>query len=163
MGVHKIVLDDDFTEEFSLIAIHCSEEDYKLAYLLNSHLGFQLGRMKEDVVFMEDDIEARFPIFQFSNETQYTTYYLVANKCKSEIEKKQESIGLFGSTTSERIVTSYLLPEFEQPDYFLKIESDYPQVPLRKHIAMINEINQVISAYEIENQKIKSNNNLIFS
>ena len=26
MGTHKLVLDDDFEEDFSLIAIHCSEE-----------------------------------------------------------------------------------------------------------------------------------------
>ncbi|MDC8005243.1 IPExxxVDY family protein [Aureisphaera galaxeae] len=163
MGVHKIILDDDFAEEFSLIGIHCSEEDYKLAYLLNSQLGFRLGRMRKDIVIEKEDIEASFPIFQFDHETQYTTYYLVGNKCKSEVLREQENAGLFGGVTSEKIVTSYLLPEFEQPDYFLKIESDYLHIPLRKHIAMINEINQVISAYEIDSDKIKSNNHLIFN
>ncbi len=163
MGIHKIILDDDFAEEFSLIAIHCSEEDYKLAYLLNNHLGFKLGRMRKDIVFQEEDKEVCFPIFQFDHEAQYTHYYLIGNKCKYEVERENENVGLFDGAISEKVVTSYLLPEFEQPDYFLKIESDYPQVPLRKHIAMINEINQVISAYEIDNDQIKSINHLIFN
>ncbi|MBX2828901.1 MAG: IPExxxVDY family protein [Flavobacteriaceae bacterium] len=163
MGVHKIILDDDFLEDFSLIAIHCSEEDYKLAYLINSFLGFRLGRMKEDVVFTLEETEISFPIFQFHYEAQYTQYYLVGNKCKWEMKKENEGMGLFGGSGSEKIVTSYLLPELEQPDYFLKIESDGTQVPIRKYIAMINEINQVISAYEVDGDKIKSNNHLIFN
>ena len=32
---HKLVLENDFQEEFSLIAIHCSEEPYKMAYMIN--------------------------------------------------------------------------------------------------------------------------------
>ncbi len=163
MGVHKIILDDDLTEDFSLIAIHCSEEDYKLAYLLNHHLKFQLTRMRDDIKFKTNGVQGCFSIFQYEYETQYTTYYLVSNKSRTTVTREHEAIGLFGGETPEKIVTSYLLPEFEQPDFFLKIESDCLQIPLRKHLAMINEINQVISAYTIDNDKIKSNNHLIFN
>ena len=33
MASHKLILEDDYQEEFSLIAIHCSEEPYKMAYI----------------------------------------------------------------------------------------------------------------------------------
>ena len=58
---------------------------------------------------------------------------------------------------------SHLLPEFKKVDFFLKIESDIEKFPLRKTIAQLNEINEVISAYVVENQNIKSHNNLIFN
>ncbi|MFT4943981.1 MAG: hypothetical protein ACI8RH_001729, partial [Flavobacteriales bacterium] len=44
MGTHKLVLDDDFEEDFSLIAIHCSEEPYKVAYILNQFARLKLRR-----------------------------------------------------------------------------------------------------------------------
>ena len=46
MGTHKLVLDEDFTEDFSLIAIHCSEEPYKVAYILNQFAHLKLRRKK---------------------------------------------------------------------------------------------------------------------
>ena len=44
MASHKLILEDDYQEEFSLIAIHCSEEPYKMAYMLNKHLSLRLSR-----------------------------------------------------------------------------------------------------------------------
>ena len=44
MASHKLILEDDYQEEFSLIAIHCSEEPYKMAYILNKHLSLRLSR-----------------------------------------------------------------------------------------------------------------------
>ncbi|MDB4299235.1 IPExxxVDY family protein [Flavobacteriaceae bacterium] len=49
MGTHKLVLDDDFEEDFSLIAIHCSEEPYKVAYILNQFARLKLRREKVDL------------------------------------------------------------------------------------------------------------------
>ena len=50
MAVHKLVLDDVFEEvEFTLLAIHCSIEDYRLAYLLNKYLGITLQRRSSNL------------------------------------------------------------------------------------------------------------------
>jgi len=163
MAVHKMILDEDFLEEFSLVAIHCSEEAYKVAYLINQHLKLCLKRKKTDLFFSNSDAEASFPIFQFEDEFQYTNYHLVSNKSKSKLINSDSGNGLFAGTVSEKIVMTHLLPEFKNADFFLKIESDFEQIPLRKNIAIINEIKQVISAYEIEASQIKSNNNLIFN
>jgi hypothetical protein len=162
MGHHKLVLDDDFKEEFSLIALHCSEEDYKMAYLLNKHLNLGLKREAVDLNFSNDHNEARFSLFHFNSSLQYTSYDFVSNKCKSLGLLDESSGGLFGEEASEKNVTTYLLPEFKKVDFFLKIYSEFSTIPLRNIIASINEINQVISAYEVNSEKIKSKNNLIF-
>lgn len=162
MAHHKLMLDEDFNEEFSLLAIHCSEEAYKMAYLLNTHLGLQLEREKIDLEYSNNGFEATFPLFQYVNDLQYTTYYLVANKCKLAVANEPGTGDLFELEPTEKMKTTFLLPEFSKVDFFLKIQSDFTTIPIRKIIASINEIKQVISSYEIANEKIKSKNNLIF-
>ena len=83
MGTHKLVLDDDFEEDFSLVAIHCSEEPYKVAYILNQFARLKLRREKSDLAFTSSGIEITLPLFGFEDRTEYTGYSLVANKCKS--------------------------------------------------------------------------------
>lgn len=162
MGHHKLVLDDDFKEEFSLIAIHCSEEDYKMAYLLNRHLDLGLRRESVDLYYSNEGLEATFPLFQYTSDLQYTSYDLVANKCKSTVQNLEVQGGLFSEEVSEKKVITFLLPEYKKVDFFLKIYSEFSTIPLRNIIATINEVKQVISAYEVDHESIKSKNNLIF-
>jgi hypothetical protein len=163
MANHKLLLDEDFKEEFFLLAIHCSEEAYKMAYLLNKHLRLRLKREEVDLDYSNNGLEVTFPLFQFNNIVHYTTYNLVANKCKSLSANVQSSGGLFDNDTSDKMISTYLLPEYKKVDYFLKIQSEFETIPLRKILSDINEIKQVISVYEIEAENIKSKNNLIFN
>lgn len=163
MAHHKLLLDEDFKEEFSLLAIHCSEEAYKMAYLLNKHLRLRLKREEVDLDYSNNGLEVTFPLFQFKNKLHYTTYNLVANKCKSLSANVQSSGGLFDDDASDKMISTYLLPEYKKVDYFLKIQSEFETIPLRKILSDINEIKQVISVYEIEAENIKSKNNLIFN
>jgi len=162
MGHHKLILDDDFREEFSLIALHCSEEDYKVAYLLNKQLNLGLKREEVDLDYSNEELIATFSLFHFNSDLQYTSYDLVSNKCKAVVQNDQNESGLFSGETSEKNVTTYLIPEFKKVDFFLKVYSEFATIPLRRIIASINEINQVISAYEVDTDNIKSKNNLIF-
>jgi len=163
MAVHKLILEDDFNNEFSLIAIHCSEEAYKMAYMLNKHVPLHLERKLVDLDFSNNGLELTFPIFEYEDELSYVLYNLVSNKSKSLSAKVHSSGGLFDQVASEKTVTTYLLKEFKNVDFFLKIHSDYEKVPTRKIVSVINEIEQVISAYSIEIENIKSKNNLIFN
>ena len=163
MTTYKLLMDDDGKETFSLLAIHCSEEAYIIAYLLNKHLGFQLKRERLDLNYVNDGLEASFPLFQFENTLQYTTYNLVANKCKTFVTNVYSSGGLFYDDTSEKTVITYLIPEYSKVDYFLKIHSEYESILLRNIITEINEIKRIISAYEIGIDDLKSINNLIFN
>ena len=160
---HKLFLENNFDDEFSLIAIHCSEEPYKMAFMLNKFASLHLIRKELDVDFSNNGLEVYFPIFEYEDENTYFEYNLVANKNKSFAANVQSSGGLFDTLISEKTITTHLLKEFKNVDYFLKIHSDYEKVPTRKLIAAINEIEQVISAYLIDNDTIKSKNNLIFN
>ena len=156
-------MDDDGKETFSLLAIHCSEEAYVLAYLLNKHLGFQLKRERLDLNYVNNGLEASFPLFQYENNFQYTIYNLVANKCKSVAANVNSSGGLFYGDASEKTVITYLIPEYNKVDYFLKIHSEHESILLRNIITEINDIKRIISAYEVGIDNLKSKNNLIFN
>jgi len=162
MAHHKLLLDDEFEELYSLIAIHCSEEAYKMAFLLNKFGQLLLKRRATDLEFQDNGLEVTFPLFEFENEFAYTNYFMVANKCKSVVAQQMSTGGLFEKEVAEKVMTTYLIPELKNVDFFLKIESDSEKVPTRKMIASINEIKEVISAYEVDLDTIKTKNNLIF-
>jgi hypothetical protein len=162
MANHKLILDDDMGEDFSLIAIHCSEEAYKMAYLLNKHVYLRLQRRRRDLDFSNDGLEITFPLFDFEDEIHYTTYYLVANKCKTVAAHTVASGSLFGGETTEEVMTKYLLPEFKKVDFFLKISSESSTKPIKKLLMQLNEIDQVISAFIVDISEVKVKENLIF-
>ena len=66
---HKLVLENDFQEEFSLIAIHCSEEPYKMAYMINKQVPLKLARKKLDVDFSNNGLDIAFAIFEFEDDS----------------------------------------------------------------------------------------------
>lgn len=162
MGHHKLVLEEELDEPFTLIAVHCSTEDYKLAYLLNRQLGTRFRRKREDLDFSTKNLIVSFPLFEYINEKKLLRYYLVANACPSIEEELELAGGLFASQISKKATTQYLIPELKNVDYFLKIYSENGDLPLREILSEINEIKQVISAYLVEIDNIKSKNNLIF-
>ena len=162
MANHKLVLDEEMDEPYTLVAIHCSEEEYKLAYLLNVQLGTRFKRRSKDLDFSSNGLLVTYPMYDFEDIQKHNSYHLVANRCRFEDTALQSSIGLFATDVCEKAKTHYLLPEFKKVDYILKIYSDFEALSLRKIISEINEIKQVISAYTIEMDDIKSKNNLIF-
>lgn len=162
MAIHKLLYDDEMEEPFSLVAIHCSEEDYKLAYLLNQNLRTRFKRNKREVDFSAQGQIITFPLYDFEDTKNYNHFYLVANKCQVIEASLQSSGGLFAETDSEKATLHYLLPEFKTVDYFLKIYADLESVPIAALVSEINRIKQVISAYSMDTDKIKSKNNLIF-
>ncbi len=162
MAHHKLILEDEMDEPFVLLAIHCGEEDYKLAYLLNKHLHTRFKRRSVDLDLSSGGLLITFPIYDFEDAKKYTQYYLVANSCRSLEAGIQSSGGLFSQTASEKGGLHYLIPEFKKADYFLKIYSDIETFPLRQLLSGINRIKEVVSAYVVEENSIKSKNNLIF-
>ena len=162
MAVHKLMLDDDFEEEYSLLGIHCSEEPFKMAYLLNQFASLRLRRKEKDLQFEFNNGVSTFPFFEYENEQQYIAYSLIANKCISQSEDMAHTGELFHDGSLDTI-THFLVPEYKKVDYLLKIYSDFELIPIRKIVSSINEIKQVISAYSIDPKQLKSKNNLIFN
>lgn len=162
MANHKLFFDEEFEEPFTLIAIHCSEEEYKVAYLMNKFLNMRFRRRKVDIDLTFDGLITTFPIFDFTDEINYNQYHLLSNKCRTIDASLQSSGGLFSEMDSDKAKDHFLLPEFKKVDFFLKIYSDFENVSVSTFISEINKIKQIISAYIVETDNIKSKNNLIF-
>lgn len=159
MAIHKLLVDDFEEDNYVLIAIHCSLEDYKLAYLLNKNLEITLKRKSKDLDY--NYLEASFSIFEWKDDKSFTKWNLVSNFDKKETKKMQSAGSLFSDSKSQSI-TNYLIPEQKKVDYFIKIESEYFLKSSKKILSKINAIAEIITAYTVNPNQLKSKNNLIF-
>lgn len=161
MAVHKLILDDFFEEaSYTLIAIHCAVEDYRLAYLLNNYLKIHLTRKRTDLDY--NNGKSIFSIFEWEDSKYLTTWNLVHNVCKIETYQKSNHQSLFDS--EEKIIQKfYLIPEYKQVSYLLKIDNEFDDDKKKRIIDTILKIPQVSTAYSLDGNELKSKNNLIFS
>ncbi|PQB05352.1 IPExxxVDY family protein [Aureitalea marina] len=163
MATQKMVLElEEFEEEYSLVAIHCSVASHKMAFILNKRLNTRLTRRPIDLEFSNRGLEVTFPLYQYDDNQSYTSYYLIGNACHSQAAQLQSSGGLFNDQSDTSQVTTFLIPEFRKADYFLKVESDLELIPLDQMVSELNQVNEVVTAYQVEPDRIKSKNNLIF-
>ena len=161
MPAHKLVLDEFFEQPFKLFAIHASVEDYRMAFLLNKNLGLRLKRARKDVDIRRNSAVSLFELYEFEDEINYCSYFLVGNVSRSKVEGRKESRSLF-EEEPESLQKSFLLPEFRQVDFFLKIEEDIEGISESTLLNQIKGVAQVSMAYPIEFDAIKSKENLIF-
>jgi hypothetical protein len=161
MAVHKLILDDAFDEAiFTLIAIHCRLEDYRLAYLLNKHLGITLSRKDSDIDYNDGQIS--YSIFEWEDQKQLVTWSLVSNICKAEELQKPDFKSLFDN--QEKVTKTFqLLPEHKTVNYFLKIDSAFSLSKEKYIVDSILKIPQIATAYSIDSSELKSKDNLIFN
>lgn len=146
----------EFEIDFHLIGIHSAEEDYRLAYLLNTHLKTKFNRYKFNLDF--ENSNAEFPMFEYLDENNFMNFYLINNK-HIEYLNNDENVGLFGGNFS---TTSYLIPEKKKVDYFLKIEGCNRMSFIQKTIEQLNTINQIVTSYNIDANSLKTKDYLIF-
>ncbi|MCK0161322.1 IPExxxVDY family protein [Allomuricauda sp. F6463D] len=153
LTTHKISA-DLFDDSFKLIAIHSDLEDYAITYAINSTCGLFLKRMKKDL-YLEGNLA--FSVFDWDDEMNDVYWTLISNKC--EVEEVLPSVGLFGNNVSKR--TDHLVKERKEVDYFLKVDA-VDETLFTEKIKSINQIANVITAYPLETDNMKSKRNLIF-
>lgn len=150
--LHKF--SDDFCEEnYVLIALHCGLEDYALAYALNMALKINLKRSKTD---LDISNKTSFPIYEWKDKLNERYWTLIVNT--SVKEEYLEVHDLFSDETSSTVY--HVLPEYKDVDYLLKIEQEEDEVDSGM-LDSILEIPRIITAYQIETDKLKSKQNLI--
>ncbi|MDX1277308.1 IPExxxVDY family protein [Oceanihabitans sediminis] len=152
---------DDFLEDidYTLIGVYCSLEDYRLAYLLNKHLGLNLRRRRDDI---EYDDTSSYSIFEWEDEKQFTVWNLVSNICKIEVVNTSEATSLF--TDLEKFTkTNYLVPEYKKVNFILKISDESFRQNEKVFVDKIKTIPQVITAYGIDPSQLKTTDQLIFN
>lgn len=160
MALHKLHVNQFYVDNYSLIALHCNLEDYRVAYLLNAYLYINLKRLEKDLDF--EYTTASYPIYEWFSEKQQMTWNLVGNICKREEDSLISSGTLFNSK-SKVIKTYNLLPEFKNVNFLLKIHNEANPVNEKTIISKIHNIPHIAAVYSIDIDDLKSRDNLIFN
>ena len=162
MILHKLQLDDFDDIDYHLIAIHSNLEDYRMAFFLNKNLPILLSKSKKYLNINIKQNEVLVTKFEYMDNSTDRYWTLVSNKSEIITNQKSTSQNLFLDQEIETELKIFLLPELKKVDYLLKIQNTNQNFDLTKIISQINTIDQVSTVYEINPEKIKSKNNLIF-
>ena len=157
MAIHKIQINDFVSDDYELIAVHSSLDDYKLAYMLNKELGVQLSKNLAYVEIAIPEGKSAFSNYIFDDEKNDVVWTLIENKT-TIINSNKQTTSLFEQVD----ITVFLLPEFKKAYYLIKIENIDYGFDSESIIEKIQEIKNVTTAYAIDITNLKSKNNLIF-
>lgn len=156
MPIHSLGLNDFCEEEYSLIAIHTTLEDFKLAYILNKKLNTNFLKSKKNLEFENFVNKASFSIYNFFSKKYDFNWHLIANSFKRENQTESNELLLTSETKT------YLIPEKKKVDFFIKISGDIAYDFVLEIIEKIKTIDQVITSYLIDKNTLKSKDYLIF-
>ena len=160
MALHRLFVEDFDEDSFLLLAIHCTLEDYRIAYLLNNQLKINLKKKLQNLDYKYT--AASYSIYEWENINQQVMWNLVSNICRKEEDSLSSSGGLFHGE-EKIIITHNLIPEYKKVDYLLKISNEYNLISEKKIIEDIQNIPQVVTVYSIDTNHLKSKDNLIFN
>lgn len=162
MAIHKLDLGEFDEIDYYLIALHTSLEDYRLAFFINQRLPINLSKSKNEIQIHIKEGETQFSRFYYYDAEKTLSWDLIQNKNEVIQQKKEISENLFSDIALEVSTKVYLLPEFKKVDYFLKIENCEDTISVSDIITRLNTIEGISTIYEVDMNKIKSKNNLIF-
>jgi len=156
MQIHSLGFNDFYEDDFSLIGIHTTLEDYKLAYLLNKNLKINFIKSKENLNFKKTEKPSSFSIFNYYNKEYDSDWVLIANSSKRENQTESNELLLTTETKT------YLIPEKKKVDFFIKVSGELGFDFVTKIIDKVKNIEQVITSYPIDKNTLKSKDFLIF-
>jgi hypothetical protein len=162
MAIHKLDFDEFDEIDYSLIAIHTSLEDYRLAYYINQKLHVNLNKSLTEIQIAVKEGEVHFSRFHYYDEKKEISWDLIQNINEVIHQQKEENQSLFSNIGLEMVTKVYMLPEFKKADYFLKIENSDENLHLSEILNILNTIDNIATLYLVDTNKIKSKNNLIF-
>ena len=151
-----LTLDYENEHDYTLIGVHATLENYRLAFYLNSVLNIKLKRNNLDLDFGTG--ESHFSLYTYDCSNTFSSWALISNKHVFDAHLDIEKNYLF----KEDYQTTILIQEKKQVDYFLKIDSDFVELEINEIIKKVNNIKSVITSYKIDPQTLKSKDFLIF-
>ena len=157
MITHKILINDFISEDYELIAIHSSMDDYKLAFTLNAVLDIRLKKNDSNIQIEIEEGKSAFSNYIFEDEENDVIWSLIENKT-TILTAKNETSQLFDAVD----ITVFLLPEYKKADYLLKIENIDYDFNEEEIIGKILSIKNISMVYALDPTNLKSKNNLIF-
>lgn len=152
----KLTIDDFYSNDFELIAIHTTLEDYKLAYLINQNLEISLHKSHKEISIQSQHGTGFFSWFVYEDCKHDLGWNLLSNK--TQVANTNSNIGLF----NEDQMAFHLIPELKRAEYLLKIENLDERFNTQKVIENLTKINKIITSYIVDTSTVKSINNLIF-
>ncbi|MGY0425429.1 MAG: IPExxxVDY family protein, partial [Polaribacter sp.] len=118
MQIHALGLDDFYEEEYALIGIYTSLEDYRLAYLLNKNLNIHFFKSSKDLEIKTNKNKFSFSIYSFLSKKYNFEWFLIVNSFKREKQTEPNELLLTAETKT------YLIPERKKIDFFIKISGE---------------------------------------
>ncbi|MGW8122146.1 IPExxxVDY family protein [Roseivirga echinicomitans] len=140
----KNKLDISYEIDFELVAVNASVKEYKLAWMLNKSLGWDLSK-KENITLDFTGNKALL-ISNYLYETEYQTFRLIRNR----------------AVDGEDQFNAFIVPELKNFDYFILIENESVGFDTNTFISKIKEIPFVQFAVLMDAANLKSKDNLIF-
>lgn len=137
----KFVLDNDFDYEMLLIGISSHARDYRLCWSLNSNMKLTLVRADKGLILPggKNTESSEFTLFEYDDEETRIFYSLIANKTKNV----------------------HLIPELKHADYLLMLRNN-TAVDVAGMLEKLRACDQVIAAFQIQPEELKSRDNLIY-
>ncbi len=125
-----------------------------MAYTINQYLKSNFKRFSTDLDVAE---HISFPYFEWKDDVNDMYWILISNnKTKKTYSEGND---LFNNQPS--YTKHYLIPEYKEVDYFLKIEQNDTD-HIAEIVKLLFSLPKIQTAYEIDAKKLKSKNNLIF-
>ncbi|CAN5139197.1 hypothetical protein BH09BAC1_BH09BAC1_25520 [soil metagenome] len=136
-----ILLDWEPECSFELVSIISSVRDYRICWLLNTQLHYQL-EWKEEVPLLvaKGKQRALFNLFAYHDELNWLQFHFINNKYLGE----------------------HLVPELREVDHFLLIDGSYSIQEKAKAIDVLKASPLIQAVVEVDADSLRSKKNLIF-
>ena len=137
--IHKLNFNPEY--DFFLIGISSHENDYRISWALNNYLGLKLVRMDDHKIIDNNYPEPlNFSTFIYNDEESLLSYKLIKNRCYD----------------------GYLIGEIKNIDFLFIISGETNQIFLDNLTQKINDLSIVNTAFQIDPEKLKSRQKLLF-
>lgn len=138
----KFYLDTEIEFNFSLFGVNTISGDYRLCWHLNKTLNLDLRKELKPIVIPDDQhqMNTRFYYHKCYDNDAQATYLLLSNKSGSV----------------------FLVPEHKKADFVLMVEHSAVLDPI-KILKKIQNLKQVLMAFPINPDGLKSKNNLLLA
>jgi len=136
--VHK--LSSEPMVSLILFGISSHENDYRLSWAMNEHLGFKLTRTDNLQSFNQRlNVDQEFSNYFFTDQESMNTYRLISNRCDN----------------------GFLLEELKNIDYLLLIEPNDEVFKISDVITKIKSIPFVAAIFPIEISSLKNKKRIL--
>ena len=146
----------EFDFDFLLIGICCGEKDYRLCYEINKSLGIKLKRVTDIKIQSKE-----------KNKHTLNTLIEIPEMGKKNVfslfEHKHPKTGLKYNVISNKSQGTRLISEKKEVDYFLMINGEAHTKEKKEALAKVKSIVMVLTAFEVNPQKLKSKDRLILN